>query len=83
MNPLALILLAIIVATLAVVLGLIVGLRILAAAIVEAISHWKLPEEDELNSLHSWDWETGDGTRCVKCGDKDWLSETTCPGKKL
>jgi len=82
MNPLALIFFAIIVATAAALLGLIVGLRILAAAIVEAISYWKLPEKDELDELHSWDWETGDGTRCTKCGDKDWFSETTCPGKK-
>lgn len=67
----------------AIVLGLIVGLRILAAAIVEAISYWKLPEKDELDELHSWDWETGDGTRCTKCGDKDWFAETSCPGKKL
>lgn len=83
MNPLALVLLAIIAAACAVLLGLIVGLRILAAAIVEAVSYWKLPEEDELNELHSWDWKTGDGTRCTKCGDKDWFAETTCPGKKL
>jgi len=48
MNPLALVLLAIIAAACAVLLGLIVGLRILAAAIVEAVSYWKLPESDNV-----------------------------------
>ena len=82
MNPLALMILAIIVATAAVLLGLIVGLRILSAAIIEAISYWKLPEEEHHDGLHSWNWETGDGTRCTKCGDKDWFAESSCPGKR-
>lgn len=22
---------------------------------------------------HEWDWKNGEGGRCLKCGDKDWM----------
>ena len=27
---------------------------------------------------HEWDWDTGDGTTCINCGDKDWLADKYC-----
>ncbi|MDR5867254.1 dATP/dGTP pyrophosphohydrolase domain-containing protein [Halomonas koreensis] len=47
----------------------------------KAIEHDRSEEAE--GPRHEWDWETGEGERCVKCGDKDWFAGPVCSESKV
>lgn len=50
------------------------------------VLQWKahiIRRQAEEPARHEWDWETGAGERCVKCGDKDWMADPVCSESKL
>ncbi len=34
-------------------------------------------------ATHDWDWVNGEGERCIKCGDKDYMADEYCSESKV
>lgn len=45
-------------------------------------NQWKASRQPESRN-HEWDWEKGDGEKCIHCGQADWMpgASDDCPNR--